>query len=287
MRVQWKLAVGWCALVVCLSASASENDGATRRHEPAGDDVRLFYQALRDSYDGRHAAAREEFREYQERHPDDMFVPVRILYDHLFDIHDAGLEGGEYAALLAMMNGAISRFARVGCAGTDLQGIGNGMLDCNYVGAALYSSREALYLAFHGTFWRMMHKDIIGADDRQFFFYVHQEHPSVQTMFLEGLHEYEAGNSAWSLVLKMENIPTSMDDALRIVSGTFGDESPFADDVWFFALRTELERKAGAERIERIHPPAEIIARLQPKYPDNRIFSDGLTSSFKDPLANY
>lgn len=286
MRVRWQSAV-WCALAVCLSASALGNKGASRRHEPAGDDIRLFHRALRDSYDGKHAVAREEFREYQERHPDDMLVPVRVLYDHLFDVHDADMDRGEYRALLAMMNAAISRYARVGCAGTDLQGIGNGTLDCNYVGAALYSSREALYLAFHGTLWRLMHKDLIGADDRRFFFYVHQAHPSAQTMFLEGLHEYEASNSGWSLVLKMKNIPASTDDALRIVLAAFEDKSPFADDIWFFALRTELERKPGAERIERIHPPAEIIARLQQKYPDNRIFNDGLTSSFKDPFASY
>ncbi len=231
--------------------------------------------------------AREEFREYRERHPDDMLVPVRVLYDHLFDVRDMGMSRGEYDALIVMLNGAISRFTRIGCAGTDLRGIGRNMLDCNYVGAALYSSREALHLAFHGTLWRLMHKDVIGADDRRFFFYIRQPHPSAQTMFLAGLHEYEASNSGWSLMLKMKNIPTDMDDALRIVSGAFGDKSPFADDVWFFALRTELERKPGGDRIERIHPPAEIIARLQPRYPDNRIFRDGLTSSFKDPFARY
>ncbi len=264
-------------------------------------DVCTFFEAQNLSYDGYHEGyysygayhpgAREMFRQYKSVHSDDFLSVIRMDYDYLFDVNAAP---AEYAALLQDVDTAIARFEALKhegtpCAGTDLKGIARGALDCDYIGAALYSFREAIRIKKDGKFadW-----DANGVDDRQFFAYARASASAgcIQAKFLLAVHEYEAGNATLAgiphiipWVLRKKGVPADRDDALGKLAHALAanDQSPFADDIRFYVLRIELQRKYGAEELSRIFPAAALIGQLQPKYSHNRMFQDGL-DSFSD-----
>ncbi len=248
------------------------------------------------SYEAYHPGAREMFRQYKSVHPDDFLSVIRMDYDYLFDVNASP---AEYAALLQDVDTAIARFealkyAGTPCAGTDLKGIARGALDCNYIGAALYSFREAIRIKKDGKFadWNAN-----GVDDRQFFSYARTSASAgcIQAKFLLAVHEYEAGNATLAgiphiipWVLRTKGVPADRDDAVRKLAHALAanDQSPFADDIRFYVLRIELQHKYGAEELSKEFPPAALIAQLQPKYPHNRMFEDGL-ESFSDTYEDH
>lgn len=268
-------------LTACVSAPALDQSTKT------------FPEGVRLSYDGDHQEARREFLAYKKAHPDDLLSALRLDYDYLFDVNTSE---GEYGSLLRDADAAIGIFeaekrAGTPCSGTDLKGIAGDTLDCDYVGAALYSFRVAIRIKKDGKFadWK---ED--GEDDRQFFAYAVPSARAgcVQAEFLLAVHEYEASSARvlgapllvpW--ILKKKGIPVDRDDALRNLVASLRDKSPFADDVRFYILRIELEHKEGDQELEKKASPAALIAILQPKYPHNRMFEDSL-DSFSDSFES-
>jgi hypothetical protein len=282
--MRWKATMFLFWFAVCLSAPA---DGFQWGASEDTSGAQIFFQAVALSYDGNHQVARKKFAEYQLNHPDDLLAPIRVSYDHLFDVNLSKMTKGDYDDLIKAMDSAIAIFESKRCAGTDLRQLAGDTLDCDYVGAALYSARVVWRIKRDGAFHNRSEN---GADDKQFF--VHAERSkSPQAKFLLGIHEYEASNAKWhgigaSWALKLHGTPVDQDEAIRNIEASFANESPFADDVWFYVLRLELQHKPGAETLAKNHSPASIIARLQPKHPHNRIFADGLSSSFTDSFNN-
>lgn len=265
-------------LVACFLAPASISEVGPE-HSP---DVTVFLQAVTLSYDGQHDAARAKFGEYRERHPEDLLVPIRVFYDHLFDVRLSKMDKGEYQDLLHQVNDAITLFEAKGCAGTDLTGIAGDTLDCDYIGAALYSFRAVLRIKNESALWKFQNRNLLRADDDEFFLYAKRS-KSLQSQFLLGVHEYELSQS---LIGSFIRDPHDRDHGLRTIEGSLASMSPFADDGWFYVLRIELKNQDGAALLIKDHPPAAIIARLQPKYPHNRMFGDGLTS-FTDSFESH
>jgi hypothetical protein len=189
----------------------------------------------------------------------------------------------EYHRLLGNVNGAIERFELTKkCAGTDFAGIAGDALDCDYAAAALYSLREVLRLKNESTLWKIENRKMLHADDGLFFFYARRSQ-SLDAQFLLGIHEYELSQSIARFII---NDPDNLNEALETIKRSFASKSPFADDVWFYVLRMELKGQDGAQAFVKDYPPAKIIARLQPKYPHNRIFQESL-NSFSDSFESH
>ena len=265
-------------LAVCLSAPVFGSQSVAEHLS----DTQLFRTAVVLSYDGNHNAAREKFDEYRKSHPDDLLVPIRVFYDHLFDVHASKMDKDEYQRLLHEADVAIALFESKKCAGTDLAGIAGDTLDCDYVGAALYSFRAVLRVKNESAIWKLKNSKVLRADDNSFFFYARRSR-SLQAQFLLGVHEYEISQSILGFIT---GDPRDRDEALKTIGRSLASRSPFADDVWFYVLRLELKNQDGAQFFIKDHPPAAIIAMLQPKYPHNRMFGDGL-SSFSDSFESH
>jgi len=261
-------------VAVCLSAPALCAASGPEQTS----DTQLFFQGLALSYNGDHDAARAKFAEYDQRHPDDLLARLRTFDDRMFDIRSNKLSKEEYRHFLADVNAAIATYEEKGCSGTDLKGIGDGTLDCDYIAAALYSMRMALYLRNESKWWVFNNRKMLRGEDDRFFFYARRS-KSLQAKFLLGVHEYEIVNSRWGA---FSNDPRDLDEAMRFIKEALDDKSPFANDVLFFALRTEIENQPGAPELTACCPAAAIIAILQPQYPKNRIFQSSLSSSFSD-----
>lgn len=275
-------------LAACLSAPAlSVQPRPSAVRTP---DEMLFLDAVALSYNGQHDAARKEFEEYQRRHPDDLLVPIRLVEDQLFDVN-LKPDAATYDRLLGIVDAAIGTYVSKQCSGTDLRGIGNGALDCDYAGAALYSFRVALRIKRDGKFANWSEN---GADDKQFRTLAERsfaETGSCQAEFLLGVHEYEAsGATVWHLpaawLLRKKGIPVDQEHAIRMIQAALGDKSPFADDVWFYVLWVEIKNKPGADEFAKKFSEAAIVTRLYPKYPHNRLLEDGF-HSFSDTFESY
>lgn len=273
-------------LVMCLSALAVGQQPGKKAAAKFTPDEQEFRDANTLSRNGKHEEARKEFTDYQGKHPDDLLVPVRVAYDYLFDVGFPLKDKSEFGSLVDDMDKAIQKFELLksqGCPGTYLA---EGTLDCDYIGAALYSTRVVLRIKRDGG--ALKSKDLNAADDNQFFFYAHRS-KSVQAQFLLGVHEYQASMATWLGVpaawalKKFRKTPVDRDEGLRLIVASLKDQSPFVDDVWLFILDVEIENKSGADMLAKEYSSAAIIARLQPKYPNNRIFGNGLTSSFHVP----
>ncbi len=247
-----------------FSATAFGQDDVAQRKQQ--DDTHVFLEGVALSYNGDHAAAREKFQEYDRNHPDDLLGPLRMFYDRFFDVHSSKMDEKQYRDLLRDVNRTISIFETKGCTGTDLREIAGDTLDCEYVGAALYSFREVLFLKNH---WILNLKAEL-ADDKNFSIHAGRS-ASLQAAFLMGVHEYEKSEHFFG---------RGREEAIRKISAALGDKSPFKDDIWFFVLRTESQNKEGMDDIAKRYPSGEISARLKAKYPDNRIFRDS-TDSFE------
>ena len=138
--MRWKFNI--FLLAACLLTPACGSQRASKQSS----DAQLFLRAVALSYDGGHNEARRLFEQYRQGHPNDLLVPMRVGYDHLFDVHAAKMSKEEYRDLLGKEDAAIALFEKKQienrpCGGTDLAGIAGDALDCDSVGAALYSFR--------------------------------------------------------------------------------------------------------------------------------------------------
>jgi len=262
--MRWRIAAAFFLIWWCLSLTAFGIEDTAQDKQK--DDAQVFLEALALSYNGDHVAARQKFQEYGRNHPDDLLGPLRIFYDRFFDVHSSKMDEKQYRELLRDVNRAISIFETKACTGTDLREIAGNTLDCEYVGAALYSFREVLFLKNH---WILNLKAEV-ADDRNFFLHASRS-ASLQAVFLVGVHEYEKSEHFFG---------KGREQAIQKISASLNDKSPFRDDIWFFVLRMEAQKKDGMDGIARRYSAGGISARLKASYPNNRFFRDS-TDSFE------
>jgi hypothetical protein len=268
-------------LAVCVSAPAFGSQGASAQ----SGDVSVFLEGVRLSYNGQHEEAQAKFGEYERNHHDDLLVPLRSGMNQLFDVRSSKMSKDEYHELLGDISNAIILLETKKCVDTDLQGIAGGTLDCDYVGAALYSFRAALRMKNERWYWVINNRKMLRADDDQFFYYAKRS-KSRQALFLIGVHEYELCQSVLGSVT---GDPHDCKEALATINRSLDDESPFADDIWFYVLRLEFrdlksQKDDGGGYFEKDHPWAAIVARLYPKYPRNRLLQespDSYTDSYE------
>ena len=228
-------------------------------------DVYAFLNAVALSYNNYHPQAREEFQKYKQAHPNDLLSRLRMLYDRTSDVHFKDMDQTNYKDLLVDVDDAIGIFEAKACAGIDLAGIAENTLDCDYVGAALYSFRVALLVGNEGYVWKFKHRKVLRADDDKFFYHAKRS-KSLQAQFLLGVHENELSKSALGGVTKD---PNDRHEGLEIIRRSMKDGSPFADDIWFYVLRQEIDDPAVAKSFPEASPIA-IITRLQAKYPNQK-----------------
>ena len=228
-------------------------------------DVYAFLNAVALSYNNYHPQAREEFQKYKQHHPDDLLSRLRMLYDRTSEVHFKDMDQTRYKDLLLEVDEAIDLFEINACVGTDLAGIAENTIDCDYIGAALYSFRVALLAGNESWRWKVVHRKVLRADDDKFFYHAKRS-KSLQAQFLLGVHENELSKSVLGGVT---NDPNDRHEALKLIRNSMKDGSPFADDIWFYVLRQEIDDPAVARSFPEV-PPAVIIARLQAKYPNQK-----------------
>jgi hypothetical protein len=259
-------------LTTCLSVFAFARQGASERST----DAQTFLAAQNLSDGGHHDEARARFRQYKQDHPQDLLVPLRMGYDYLLDSRPrTGQQAhADYLTALGFVSDAIRTFEKNGntCVGTDIQGISNGTIDCNYVGAGLYSLREALILKNETKHIHEMD------DDRHLRAYAGWS-GSPQSKFLLGVHEYEEsiirykGIRIAPFIAVFERTTIDQNDGLNLIASSLTKETVFSDDGWFYVLKLEIDRRPGYERFAK-DPRYSIDAikkRLRAKYPDNGI----------------
>ncbi|HUC31244.1 MAG TPA: hypothetical protein VMR99_00970 [Candidatus Paceibacterota bacterium] len=252
-----------CILAVCFSASAPGQQITS----DTSSEVQAFQHAAWLSYDGKHDDTRTEFAKYKQSHPDDLLSTVRLSYDYLFDTRSK-MSRAEYHDLLHKVNDAIALFELKKCAGTDLAGIAGNTLDCDYLGAALYSFRMALQMKNEKFYWGIMHLTALQADDDHFFLYARRSDNAgiLQSRFLLGVHEYELSQSG---IGSHTRDPHDRADALALIRASLLGTSPFADDQWFFVLDFENKNPNDVPACFKDYPRDAVIARLHSEYPDN------------------
>lgn len=263
-------------VTACLSASAVGQSPMSTR---TPDDIATFQVAQDLSYNGKHPEAREKFNAYAKKYPRDLFVPIRMSYDYLGDQGLGKMAPEERQRIeqqiIDMLDGAIQTYQSEQCNETDLNGIGKGQLDCKYVGAALYSAREVWWIKRNGPIGS-------GASARNFFNCAVNSR-STLTRFLIGVHEYEASKQSGGarFLLGIIGIPHDQEEALKIIEGSFSDQSPFSADVFLYVLRIEVEHGPGWQELESTLPDTDIRTILLPRYPGNRILQE---KSFTDSI---
>ncbi len=114
------------------------------QQNPAGDAL-LFLEGLNLSYNNRYAEATAKFQEYRGLHPDDPLVTLRILCNRFFETnHGRNLSKEDYRKFIIEISTAIEAYEKKDCYAIDFATTGRS-IDCDYVGAALYSLRAALH----------------------------------------------------------------------------------------------------------------------------------------------
>lgn len=262
--MRWKSGMIAMAAAVCLSAPALRPQNAAVQTKKgtatttAANDTFLLIDGVRQSYDGWHHAAREELQAYMKIHPYDLLAPDRLLYDYIFATHGPKMGKKEYEDVLHIADNAIKVFEARGCSGTDLS-IAGKSVDCAYVGAALYASREALLVKNNGIFHAL---GAIRRDDRRALHWARRSNFQ-QARLLIGINEYE----------KSKVLFNRRAEALdEIVAATNDKTSLFAADPWFFIYYEEIHHGASWDWFDARYPHQEIKKWLERKYPHNGIF---------------
>lgn len=209
------------------------------------------------SYDSKHDEARDDFATYRQSHPDDLLSHTREFYDHFFDAREKHRTKEQYRDLLQEVDNAIGLFEVEGekCTGTDQKILTDSGLNCEYIGAALYSFREALRASNQ---WYMLNFFSNRADDEKFLKHAKLS-GTLQARFLVATHDY----------IKFQHLHIgNLQSIFKELKTALADTSPFADDVWFYLLNLEKTDPAAAQFFKD-YPIEMIKARLAAKYPDN------------------
>lgn len=237
-------------------------------------DVHIFLEGLAFSYNGEHKAAQQQFGEYKKRHPDDLLVQLRILYDNFFANKENNdkLPKEKYWELLRATNDAVNLYERKQCVGTDIKGLTGDTVDCASIGAALYSFRM-LIVGTNDSWFNVV-------EDKNKFAATVATSSSAQGTFLLGIYEYAASQrwapARWGLHFKY-HVPTDENHAAELVLQALArDKSPFRDDILFFVLDTECHHadKKPAKMFEKYHSLQDIFGDLTRHYPNNKKIRD-------------
>lgn len=244
----------------------------------ATNDTLFFFQGNTYFYNGKHDAARDEFKEYERAHPDDLLVESRVILNQWMEMDGkAKAEQSPTAetinALLERSRAAIARYHARKCADTDLS-IAGGTLDCDYVGESLYAY-DALIQWDFGSKWKAY-------DDYAPFSELGERSRSLQALFLLGFFEYKASRQSIFArpMLFGLRLPHDHQDAVELILRSMqGNTSPFVEDIRFFIFDAECgcaghghHKKDGA--FAKDYPLNQLAAWLNNQYPKNGQVAD-------------
>ena len=247
-------------------------------------------------YNNHYEESTEKLREYQTKHPDDYLAALCIFYNRFFESgHGKALKSVQYHQLLAELTTTIAAYEKKDCHGINFATFGRS-LDCEYVGAALWS----LKLVLRGEVEGWIH---VGEERRKFADYAERS-VSPQTLFLLGVYEYKISQQGWPKRLAARTIvgaPTDRDHAVAMLLKSLkNNESFFADEARLALLGVEKDiadgknpcnltsrgKSQAVRELVESYPPRILFDYLRSRYPEHKDVRGFAEACKKKPMTH-